>query len=200
MNAAPASEGLGVDSGSVTSSERVMSACRMSGGSVMAGKEISSCNVSREAWGESHEQWQRTSNDWAYQFFTLLMDGIALRLWGSSSSSLTRCASRTGSSSADASILVIPRICNAHQQETGSPLATFPGWDSVQKGPSAVARLLEGKTWYSRDTLRAYHRSEETRQSGEYGPIARMRFGIQPTWWFEFRSVNGAWGEAENGS
>lgn len=42
----------------------------------------------------------RTSNDWAYHSFTLLMEGIALRLWGSWSSSLTRWARRTGSSSA----------------------------------------------------------------------------------------------------
>lgn len=42
----------------------------------------------------------RTSKDWAYQFLTFLMEGMSLRLCGSSSSSLTLCASLTGSSSA----------------------------------------------------------------------------------------------------
>lgn len=33
---------------------------------------------------------KQTSKDWAYQFLTFLMECISLRLWGSSSSSLTR--------------------------------------------------------------------------------------------------------------
>ena len=32
---------------------------------------------------------KQTSKDWAYQFLTFLMECISLRLWGSSSSSLT---------------------------------------------------------------------------------------------------------------
>ena len=41
-----------------------------------------------------------TSNDWAYQFLTLVIEGISPALLGKSSSSFTLCASRTGSSSA----------------------------------------------------------------------------------------------------
>lgn len=40
-----------------------------------------------------------TSNDCMYQFATLRMDGISLRLSGSWFSSFTRCASRIGNSS-----------------------------------------------------------------------------------------------------
>jgi len=95
-------DGLGVDSGSASSSGRdIVSAWRMPGGNVIEEKVISSWeertssdHIPRVSKMENH-----TSNDWAYQSFTFLMDGIALRLWGSSSSSFTRWARRTGSSS-----------------------------------------------------------------------------------------------------
>ena len=52
-----------------------------------------------------------TSNDWAYQSLTLFIEGIALRLCGSSSSSFTRWANRTGSSSVKIIVVgVVSRI------------------------------------------------------------------------------------------
>ncbi len=44
---------------------------------------------------------QRTLKDWQYQFLTFLIEGMSLRLCGSSSSSLALWANRIGSSSGD---------------------------------------------------------------------------------------------------
>ena len=72
----------------------------MLGGKTMGGKVMSSC------WDVHMNRWTGLGNglaskDWAYQFLTLLIDGIALKLCGSSSNSFTRWARRTGSSSVE---------------------------------------------------------------------------------------------------
>jgi hypothetical protein len=51
-----------------------------------------------------------TSKDCAYQFLTFFIDGIAWRLCGSSSSSLTRWARRTGSSS-------VQKVSHVHHEQ-----------------------------------------------------------------------------------
>ena len=117
-----AKEGLGFDSGRAISSERgTMRAWRMSGGRAIGGKVMSSCRFTsvtrvKKEWGNS------TSKDWAYQSLTFWMEGMALRLWGSSSSSLTRWARRTGSSS---TILLDPNAMTSDRDHTCQELARF---------------------------------------------------------------------------
>lgn len=121
-NASPR-EGLGLDSGRwwYSSFLELRSACRMLGGRWMVGNSMSSCN--EREWGGGVVKGKRlTSNDWAYQFLTFLIDGMSLRLWGSSSSSLTRCARRTGSSSEGGlGWMATRQAILAHLRETGSP-------------------------------------------------------------------------------
>ena len=62
--------------------------------SIPEGSEVRFLGSEREA-----EKALLTSNDWAYQSLTLFIEGISLRLCGSSSSSFTLWANRTGSSS-----------------------------------------------------------------------------------------------------
>jgi len=92
-----------------------------------------------------------TSNDWAYQSLTLFIEGIVLRLCGSSSSSFTRWARRTGSSSGEkvkSVAWVVSRIREdiknergTHQARTDSRARGSPGWDSAQTEPFVAARL-----------------------------------------------------------
>ena len=69
-------------------------------------------------------QGQGTSNDWAYQFLTLFMDGISCNLSGRWSKSLTRCASRTGNSSTNQSLSIAQRM--SYLQEIDLLVVKFP--------------------------------------------------------------------------
>ena len=95
--------GLGVASGSWKPFGcGALRACRICSFSVGLGKVMSSCNgltVRMDVDAHDDTEDDLTSNDCAYQCLTLVIDGIPLRLCGSSSSSLTLCANRTGSSS-----------------------------------------------------------------------------------------------------
>jgi hypothetical protein len=89
-----------------------------------------------------------TSNDWAYQSLTLFIEGIALRFCGSSSSSFTRWAKRTGSSSVEKSATgVVSRIkwtfedIWTHRARTDSHARGSLDWDSARTEPSVAARL-----------------------------------------------------------
>lgn len=65
----------------------------------------------------------RTSKDWAYQSWTLLIEGISLKPSGNSLSSCTRCARRMGSSS--------DRNCEARNRVPGrSDILTTERWAS----------------------------------------------------------------------
>ena len=73
------------------------------------------------------------------------MDGMALRLWGSSSSSFTRWARRTGSSSSIRELLRRAKntILKSYLQEIGSPSAECLDWDSDRTRPFAVEKLYD---------------------------------------------------------
>ena len=89
----------------------------------------------------------RTSNDWAYQFFTFFMDGIALSWWGSSSSSFTRCARRTGSSSGTTMGKKFPSFEITYRREIGWPSARYLDQDSVRTIPFAAEKLDDPNGW-----------------------------------------------------
>ena len=77
-----ATDGLGTDSGKTSLSREARKAFRMSGGNTIRGKEMSSLcarNVVRLGGMKDGGMGLRTSKDCAYQFLTLLMDGMELR-------------------------------------------------------------------------------------------------------------------------
>ena len=197
--------GLGTDSGSCLSPGLdAMSAWRISAGSESVGAVISSCWWRVKS---SHTTRMKglTSNDCAYQFFTLRIDGIMLRLWGSSSSSLTLWASRTGSSSARRNPLW--RVVDEFTKEpTCEELACLQERALVWI-PSELYHLLK-RNWYGIRTMRistrwkgcsAHHQSGETRRSGESCPITQGLCEILRTSLEEDESRNAA-GTKHHGS
>lgn len=105
----------------------------------MGGKVMSSCWDVMNRWIGCENG--LASKDWAYQFLTLLIDGIALKLCGNSSSSFTRCARRTGNSSIQVRLIWVQGRRWLHLTRTGLLSGEFLDLGFVQTIPFAATRL-----------------------------------------------------------
>jgi len=127
-----------------------------------------------------------TSKDWAYQFFTLFIEGIALRLWGSSSSSLTRCARRTGSSSDKRKN---ESLKGKSYKRTSTPARNWLALNKVPwlgfwpKRTICCRETWVIQRWWHRKSKErwTYPLFGETTQNGESCPIAQELYEILQT-------------------